>query len=109
VVKKKVVLNTSLDSEKDYISIHDVVNILPRIAENGQFSLYNVASGRNTSNSYIMKKLQDLTHCEILVNPEAGKMCHPRISIEKIQKEFSFSPSSLLDDLQKIIIQFSGT
>jgi nucleoside-diphosphate-sugar epimerase len=109
VVKRKVVLNTSLDSEKDYISIHDVINILPRIAEKGQFSLYNVASGRNTSNLDIMKKLQDLTLCEITVNPGAKKVCHPPVSIEKIQREFSFSPSNLLDDLQKIIIQFRDT
>jgi nucleoside-diphosphate-sugar epimerase len=109
VLKEKIILNTSLDSEKDYISIHDVVDIIPRIAENGQFSLYNIASGRNISNQEIMEKLQDLTDCEILVNPDAKKVRHPRISIEKIQKEFSFSPAFLLRDLQKLIIQFSGT
>lgn len=109
VLTKKVILNTSLNSEKDYISIHDVIDIVQKIAENGHFSLYNVASGRNISNLEIMEKLQDLTACEILVNPGAEEVCYPRVSIEKIQKEFSFSPAFLLDDLQKIIIQFSGT
>lgn len=109
LLKKKIVLNTSLDSEKDYISIHNVIDILPKIAEHGTSSLYNVASGRNTSNRDIMQKLQELTGCEIIVNPGAKKVCFPPIRIEKIRKEFAFTPTGLLDDLQQLIIPFSGT
>jgi len=109
ILKKKVVLNTSPESEKDYISIHDVTDILLKIAQNGRFSLYNVASGRNISNSDIMKKLQDFTQCEVIVNPTAKKVTYPPINIQKIKQEFSFSPSSLLNDLQKMIIHYSGT
>ena len=109
ILKKKVILKTSLESEKDYISVHDVTDILLKIAHTGRFSLYNVASGRNTSNLEIMKKLQDLTKCEVIVDPIAKKVTYPKISIQKIQNEFSFSPTYLLDDLQKIIIHFSST
>jgi nucleoside-diphosphate-sugar epimerase len=102
VTKKKIILQTSLDSEKDYVSIQDVTNIILKIVQNGRFSIYNVASGKNITNFKIVEKLQELTKCEIVVHPDAKKIIFPNIKIQKIQEEFSFSPSFLLDDLHQI-------
>jgi nucleoside-diphosphate-sugar epimerase len=38
ILKRKIILNTSLESEKDYISIHDVTDLLLKIAQNGRSS-----------------------------------------------------------------------
>src|SRR5262249_3848275 len=47
VTQHKVVLQTALDSCKDYVRIDDVVGLLLRVAFEGRERLYNLASGMN--------------------------------------------------------------
>ncbi|MFN8371931.1 MAG: NAD-dependent epimerase/dehydratase family protein [Anaerolineae bacterium] len=84
----KVTLYTTLDSEKDYISIDDVVDGLLRIATSGTQKLYNLASGRNTSNGQLAEKLHQLTGAAFEVAPNASTLRFPPISIARMQQEF---------------------
>jgi len=103
VSKQKVVLNSSLESEKDYVSIDTVVDILLEIATNAKETLYNVASGTNVTHRELMDRISRLTGCEVLVSADAQTTRFPRISIERIRSEFVYTPSNVLTDLEKTI------
>lgn len=62
---KRVVFRSSPDSEKDYISITDVVRFLPIIATQGEIGIYNLARGRNTTHARIAALLEQFgVSCE---------------------------------------------
>jgi nucleoside-diphosphate-sugar epimerase len=103
----KIVLRTTPDSAKDYISLDDVVSLLLKISGEGQSGIYNVASGVNTPNSLILDTIKEETGCEIEYSSKAEKIIFPPIRIDKIKSAFGFSPSrELKDDLRLIIREF---
>ncbi|HEX7831024.1 MAG TPA: SDR family oxidoreductase [Thermoanaerobaculia bacterium] len=79
-----VELETSLDSEKDYISIDVVVPLLVAIALRGKQRIYNVASGTNTTTRALIESLG----CSVTVAPNAPTIRFPRIDITRIREEF---------------------
>ena len=109
VDKKKIVLHTTLDSEKDYVNIKDVVNLLPQISLMGKHRMYNVASGKNTKTREIVNELARITSCVCEVIPNAEEHSFPQISIKKIQDEFKFKPSYLLDNFEDLVNSFKIT
>lgn len=92
-------LRTALDSEKDYIHIDDVVELLPRISIHGIRRLYNVASGIQISNRELVAKLSSLSGCTHGADPLAPTIRFPNISIDRIKQEFQFAPRSVFDGL----------
>ena len=100
---KRVTLRTSPGSEKDYVSIDDVVEGLINIATRGARGIYNVAGGANISNRTLLERVQQLTGCEVTFLPRAPKVSFPPISIERMRTEFGFQPANLLDDLEAVI------
>lgn len=104
--KGKIVLNTTRDSSKDHISVHDVVKMLPLIATRGKHKIYNVASGQNVSAGLIVDRLRDLTGCAVEVAGNAERICFPSMHIGRIKEEFGFQPSSILDDMENLIIDY---
>lgn len=100
---KQVTVQSSADSEKDYISLNDVVDGLLRITLDGRHQIYNLASGVNVSNRQLAERLRELTKCRVTFAPSAVNHSFPRISIDRMRSEFGFQPSSVLDDLGKII------
>lgn len=107
LTKGRITLRTTPDSAKDYIGINDLVRILFKISLEGKESVYNVATGLNIRNDEILKIIQNETSCELEYAPTAEKIIFPVIQIDKIKKEFGFSPSTnLLSDINRIIKQF---
>lgn len=100
---KKISLNTSLDSEKDYVGVTAVVDLLIEMAKGCSRQIYNVASGRNYSNSEIAERIRELTGCKIEVAPNAQTTRYPQIDISRIKQEFAFTSSSLLDDMDTLV------
>jgi nucleoside-diphosphate-sugar epimerase len=103
VTQGKVTLHTSLHSEKDYISLEDVVEGLLKITQHGQRGVYNLASGRNTSNEQLVTYLQSLTGAafEVVQNPAVLRF--PPINITRMQREFGFTTANVLDDLPALV------
>ncbi|HZW24578.1 MAG TPA: NAD(P)-dependent oxidoreductase [Gallionella sp.] len=101
----RVLLETGLDSGKDYVSISDVVALLPRISLGGRHRVYNVASGYNLRNGELMEKIRELTGCWVEVKDGAATISFPVIDIRRIRDEFGFSPSMLKDDLGALMQQ----
>lgn len=103
VDKKKVVVYTSIDSEKDYVYIDDVVRILPEISLQGKYKIYNVANGKNVKSKEILDALVKITDCEVRVSENAPEYSFPPISIERIKSEFIYNPISILDKLDFMV------
>jgi nucleoside-diphosphate-sugar epimerase len=103
LLRSEVTVHSSPDSEKDYISIDDAVEGILRIALEGNHRLYNLASGTNVSNRQLIEKIRESTNCQITFGPNASKRNSPIIGIDRMRSEFDFQPSSVLQDLAKVI------
>lgn len=102
----EVKLGVSLDSEKDYVSVGDVVSLLPAIAERGKERIYNVAAGRNVSNRALFGALSGITGCRVSVDDGAPTVRYPAVDIGRAQREFGFEPAHILNELQRVVGQF---
>lgn len=99
-------LRTSRRSEKDYVSVADVVRLLPRIAVDGRSRVYNVASGRNRSHGDIVDRLAALTGCQVSEAEDAPTIIFPPIDVSRVQAEFGDVATDLLDQLPTLIAQY---
>ena len=93
----KVVFQAHRDSEKDYVLLDDVVSLLPKIATSGKDRVYNIASGVNISTLEISNMLKDTTGCTIELLDSEPRRLPMAIDISRIQNEFGFQPTSVLD------------
>jgi nucleoside-diphosphate-sugar epimerase len=100
IMKKKVVLQTSLESQRDYIAIDDVIDLLLKISSGGRQRNYNIASGVNVAQRDLMDALSECTGCEVETLPGAPAIVPPVINIDRIREEFDYRPSSLLDGIE---------
>ena len=103
VDKDRIILGQPLDQAKDYIGIDDVLRLLFDIATKGKQRLYNIASGIPVSNREVVEKISAVTGCAVEAAGGQNGMNFPRISIRRIEEEFSFRPANVLDNLQGII------
>lgn len=106
VERKRVLLRTSLDSEKDYIGVDDVVRVLLQIASSARYRLYNVASGQNTSNRALAELLKKKTGCAVDVAPAAPAASFPPIDTARLQSEFPFHPRPLAEAMDDILTSY---
>ncbi len=98
----KVTLEESPDSAKDYVSVEDVVKILPLIAMKGQDRLYNVASGRNITHRILAEKLRAYGY-DVDFKADAPTRAFPVVDISRVLKEFGVRLRSLLEDLPTLL------
>jgi nucleoside-diphosphate-sugar epimerase len=101
--KNKIILHSTLDSEKDYVYIDDVVDMIYKISTIGKSNIYNIAMGKNTESKEIVEKIVSITGCDIKISEDAKRFSSPIISIDKLSKEFGYVPSSIVDNLEKIV------
>jgi nucleoside-diphosphate-sugar epimerase len=106
VQKGRVVLQSSMESERDYVSIEDVLDLVFRISTGGAHRMYNVARGRNVTNSQIVTRLVELTGCDVEVTPGAATARFPRIDTARITEEFGFTPRDVLEDMGDLVKLF---
>lgn len=99
----KILLHSSLKSEKDYVFIDDLVQIIPDISLKGKHKIYNVAYGKNLTSQEIISEISRITGCKIDVEPDAREYSFPVISNERIVNEFEFKPSSIIPKLENMI------
>jgi cephalosporin hydroxylase/nucleoside-diphosphate-sugar epimerase len=100
-----ITLRSSLESERDYISIEDLVPLLVRIATTGRQQIYNVAGGENLTNREVTAAISELTGCSVSVVPGAPTTGFARIDCSRIREEFGFAPPRLLDDLPRLVAE----
>lgn len=92
----RIELQTTLESEKDYVHIDDVIELLPRIALEGKQQIYNLAFGQNQSNAEIVSRICQVVAATVVVSGYARNIRFNPISIARIRDEFDFSPRPVL-------------
>ena len=98
-----ITLETTPASAKDYISVSDVVKLLPKIALSGRERIYNIASGVNITNEQLTSAIERLTGCKVTTQDDAASLVFPEIDITRIGSEFDFAPASLFSDLPELV------
>ena len=83
------------DFIRDLITIEDVVEMLPKIA-NGRHRLYNLGSGTNTAIGEIVQAIGVPT----IWHPHKQMATFPKVLINRIEAEFDFKPRSPLEALR---------
>ena len=106
ISKNKIKVFTSLSSKKDYVYIDDVLEIIPKIALYGKNKIYNVASGKNIESGKLIKKISEITGCDVEVDPKSKEYSFPETSIKKIKDEFDFKPTNILDKIEYMVGEF---
>ena len=109
VDKGKISIRSTLDSEKDYVYIDDVVKIATEISIHGKDSIYNIAYGRNTRSDEIINEILKYTDSKLEIEPNATKFSSPTISIDKIRDEFGFEPTPIIPKIAKMIEGYKKT
>jgi nucleoside-diphosphate-sugar epimerase len=85
-----VTIQQSADTAKDYVALADVLRLLPLIAERGQQRLYNLGSGRNTTNAEVAAWLERQRTRVRFASGEAASsgLNFPSLAIERLAAEF---------------------
>lgn len=91
----RVEVRTSRDSVKDYIAIEDVASVLLRLGCEGRLSMYNVASGRQTTHAEVASVVARCTGADVSFAPDSPTVRFPRIEIGRLASEFDFVPRTL--------------
>ncbi|MEM8811164.1 MAG: SDR family oxidoreductase [Pseudomonadota bacterium] len=99
VTEGRIHLRTSPESAKDFVSIADIVSLIPRIARSARHRIYNLASGRNTRYAEIVDALARRTGCTVSTEPGSPVVSFSEIDIRRVSDEFSFVPAHLTDEI----------
>lgn len=98
-------LQTTLNSEKDYLLINDLARGIKEVILKGKLSIYNIASGTNISHLQLITKLKEITNCTHHVKKDAVRTYFPVISISRIKHELGFKCSNVLEEIGEIIFE----
>jgi nucleoside-diphosphate-sugar epimerase len=104
--RNRIVLRRSLDSTTDYIDMDTVVRLLQRIACSGTHSIYNIASGTNTSDKDVVTVIQRMTGCSVEIQALAPTVSHPIMVTQRIQQEFGQSSFQVLNALPGLVSEY---
>jgi len=95
----RIAVRSSSESEKDHVSVDDVVRATLQIARSGRERLYNVAAGRNTRQGDLLAAIAAAGDCAIEVPPNAPAIRFAPIDVRRIRDEFAFSARDVLADI----------
>lgn len=98
-----ICLRSAPDSQKDYVDVEDVVELLVKIALGGRHRLYNIASGVQISHGRLLAALAECTGWRVEVAADAPSVPFPPIDVSRIRDEFGFAPRSLFDALPSLV------
>jgi len=82
------------DSAKDYIALDDALGLIEAIAERGRQTLYNVASGEQTSHRRVAELIARETGWRAEFDESAARIDFPPIDTNRIRTEFGFVPTA---------------
>lgn len=103
VLHGRVGLGTSMETERDYVGIDDVVRMIAAIAERGQQRIYDIGFGANRTTAQLAEVLQRQTGCTVEVAAGAPTVLFPRIDVSALRTEFGYTPRDILDALPELV------
>ena len=91
--------------EKDYVFVGDVVDFIHQISikEKLVSKIYNVASGVNTKAFDIANLIKSRTGCLVKWHDVSNEDIFPLTDLKLINKEVSWKPRNVLDDISEMI------
>lgn len=95
---------------KDYLSVKDLASVIAEFVSLKEWSgvdIFNVASGENITADSIATAIKSKTDCSVKWHPGFVGEKFPLVSIEKLQKRINYKPGHVLEDLDKMIDDFS--
>jgi nucleoside-diphosphate-sugar epimerase len=99
-----VELHVDPRSSRDFVSLADVVRILPEVSTRGQHRLYNVAAGENRSAGEVLDEVCRLTGARWRAAPAPGQLVtFPEIDARRLREEFAFTPARFEDVLAELV------
>lgn len=93
-----VVLRLDPSSRKDYVHVADLLDWLPRVALDGRATVYNVASGVQTTHGQWLGWLRERTGCTVEWPDAAPVQQFPPIATQRLQTEFGARPRPVFSD-----------
>ena len=108
-VDGRIVLRSSLASEKDYIHIADVVAATAMIARGGTRPLYNLASGTNVTNQQMVEQILLEIPAELEIVANAPTIRFRPIDIGRIVGEFGLTPRPVLAYVRRLAAKFQAS
>lgn len=109
LARGSVLFQTSPDSAKDFVALDDVLDLLHNIALSGTGRIYNVASGKNISNTRIAAILEAELRCTVRFADAAPAIAFTPIKTARVKSEFAFSPRSSEEVLRQALRNFFRT
>ena len=106
ILKGHVTLRTSLQSGKDYISIDDVSSALLQIGPSGKSPIYNIASGKQTTNAELVRTLTELTGATFSVAENSPTIRFPAIDNGLAARELGLAPVDFQSLLPALVQQY---
>lgn len=103
--QKRIQVNSSPHFKRDYVHIDDVIDALLALSGEAEFGIYNVAGGRNISNTELFNCIHEASGCEVKATSDRVVPALPRISIERMVQTFNWAPA---DALQRLALQFKN-
>ncbi len=104
----RIVLNTALDSAKDYILMEDVVRLLPLIAQHGKDRLYNLSSGVQTTHQEIVDCISATLGSSYEARPGGARSTFPMTAATRLRTEFGFEPTPVIERLPSLCRQYAA-
>jgi nucleoside-diphosphate-sugar epimerase len=101
-----IALRSAPHSEKDYVLLADVVDILPRIALSGRQRCYNLGAGRNLTHAQVVQAIVACTGARLSTLPGASAVVFPALDTTRLSNEFGFSPRAVLAALPLLIADY---
>lgn len=99
----KVYFQTAAESEKDFLSISDLMGLIPRVALYGRSRIYNLASGINISNRQIAAALKQELGITVRFAEDGSVWKFPAIDVSSLKAEFDFLPTPFIDWFYKYL------
>jgi len=101
-----VTFRSSPESSKDYVSLNDVVSILPKISLEGKEQLFNVATGKNTTNLALANAFENLG-ITTSFEDRAETIIDKVVDVTRLSTEFGFARDRISEDLAELLQQTS--
>jgi nucleoside-diphosphate-sugar epimerase len=98
----RIVLQTALDSSKDYVAIDDAIDALLKISSGGRRRIYNVAAGVNTSHGEVVEAIAAATGAAYEVLPNAASVQFPLIDVTALRDEFGWNPKPAVPCIESL-------
>lgn len=110
LLEKQINMYVEPKYAKDYLSVTDLAHAISDFATRSEWNgveIFNVAAGVNVSAEAIAEVIQSKTNCKVNWHKGYVGEKFPVTSIEKIKTQMVWTPSYVLDDLGKMIDEFS--